>query len=335
MLGVGIVVYDGVTLLDVSGPAEVFDRAGGYRVELLSPDGGEVRGSNGLRLAGTRAMHEPFALDVLVVAGYEHLPHRELPTPLLEAVARFVPLAERVASVCTGAFVLAALGLLDGRRATTHWRQADELAQLHPRVRVEAYVLHIADGPVWTSAGITAGVDLALSMVEEDLGAERAREVARELVVFLHRSGGQAQFSTALRTPVTTHERLRAVMDLVQADPAAPHGVESMARTASVSSRQLTRLFQRELGTTPARWLEQVRLDHAKQLLLDGHSVTDSAQLSGFGSDETLRRAFWRHLHTTPSEYREHFATSSGRVPGHLEAVSGSGTDVGARPAQS
>ncbi|MFZ2259827.1 MAG: helix-turn-helix domain-containing protein, partial [Luteococcus japonicus] len=183
--------------------------------------------------------------------------------------------------------------------------------------------------------GITAGVDLALSMVEEDLGAERAREVARELVVFLHRSGGQAQFSTALRTPVTTHERLRAVMDLVQADPAAPHGVESMARTASVSSRQRTRLFQRELGTTPARWLEQVRLDHAKQLLLDGHSVTDSAQLSGFGSDETLRRAFWRHLHTTPSEYREHFATSSGRVPGPLEAVSGSGTDVGARPAQS
>lgn len=310
MLRVGIVVYDGVTLLDVSGPAEVFDRAGGYRVELLSPDGGEVTASNGLRLAGTRVMDDPFTLDVLVVAGYEHLPHHELPAPLLEAVARFVPLAGRVASVCTGAFVLAALGLLDGRRATTHWRQADELAQLHPRVRVEADVLHIADGPVWTSAGITAGVDLALSMVEADLGADRAREVARELVVFLHRSGGQAQFSTSLRTPVTTHAPLRAVMEQVQADPAAPLDVEQMAAAASLSSRQLTRLFRQELDTTPARWLEQVRLDHAKQLLLEGRSVTESARLSGFGSDETLRRVFWRLLHTTPSEYREHFRTA-------------------------
>lgn len=286
MFCVGIVIFDGFTMLDATGPAEVFDRAGGYRVTLLSPDGGQVRASNGLQLTGSKAMTEAFDLDTLMVSGHEYLPHHDLPPRLLESVARFVPRARRVASVRTGAFVLAALGLLDGRRATTHWRQADELAQLHPRVRVEADVLRIADGPVWTSAGITAGVDLALSMVEEDLGAERAREVARELVVFLHRSGGQAQFSTALRTPVTTHERLRAVMDLVQADPAAPHGVESKARTASVSSRQLTRLFQRELGTTP-------------------------------------------------SEYREHFATSSGRVPGPLEAVSGSGTDVGARPAQS
>ncbi|WP_316525587.1 GlxA family transcriptional regulator [Kitasatospora brasiliensis] len=202
--------------------------------------------------------------------------------------------ARRVASVCSGAFVLAALGQLDGHRATTHWRHAPALARRHPLVRVEPDALHIQDGRYHTSAGISAGIDLALALVEQDYGAEAARAIARELVVFMQRPGGQSQFSTALATPPARSEVLRALTDAVLADPAADHALPTMAASAAVSTRHLTRLFQAELHTTPARWVERVRLDRARQLLLDGHSVTAAARHSGLGSDETLRHAFAR-----------------------------------------
>jgi transcriptional regulator GlxA family with amidase domain len=250
------------------------------------------------------------AFDTVVVAGGDRLAEQPIEQDLPAAVRALAAGAPRVASVCTGAFVLAEAGLLDGRRATTHWRRAADLARRFPRVRVEPDAIHVRDGRYVTSAGISAGIDLALALVEDDHGAGVAREVARELVVFLQRPGGQSQFSTALATPPARGDLLRTLVAAVLADPAADHSLPAMAAAAAVSPRHLARLFRAELGTTPARWVERVRLDRAQQLLLDGHSVTSAAELSGLGSDETLRRAFARHLGTTPTHYRRRFATT-------------------------
>lgn len=212
--------------------------------------------------------------------------------------------------MCTGAFLLAELGLLDGRRVTTHWRNARDMARRYPRIRVETDVLHVHDGRFVTSAGITAGIDLALSLVEEDLGADTARRIAREMVVFMHRPGGQSQFASPPNAPLVDNPILREVLARVQADPAGAHTVTTMASDAAVSTRHLGRLFREELGATPSRWLEQFRMSTAQQLILDGQTVTAAAGGAGFGSDESLRRAFDRHLHITPSEYRARFSST-------------------------
>ncbi len=318
---VGFVVFDGVTLLDVSGPAEVLHQANRlghpYDPVLISPRGGEVATSTGMPLSGTVTAAEAGRVDTLLVAGGDRLTGLPGDVGLLETTRTVATGATRIASVCTGAFVLAQLGLLDGRRATTHWRHADVLARRHPLVRVEPDAIHVRDGRFITSAGISAGIDLTLALVEDDHGADAARRIARELVVFLQRPGGQSQFTTATAPP-PRHDLLRALIDSVQADPAADHGLPAMARAAAVSPRHLTRLFHTELGTTPARWVERVRLDRAQRLLLDGHSVTSAARHSGLGSDETLRRVFVRHLGITPTAYRQRFATTgtaAGGVP--------------------
>jgi transcriptional regulator GlxA family with amidase domain len=316
---VGIVVFDGVTMLDVSGPSDVLHQAGRvaepYELVLVSPRGGQVGTSNGLALTGALTPPESGALDTVVIAGGDRLAEEPLAQELLDTVSEVATGAARVASVCTGAFVLAELGMLDDRRATTHWRHAELMARRYPRVRIEPDAIHIRDGRYLTSAGISAGIDLTLALVEEDHGADAARAVARELVVFMQRPGGQSQFSTALETPPPHTDLLRDLIADVLADPAADHTLPTMAARAAVSSRHLTRLFNSELNTTPARWLEHVRLDRARQLLLSGHSVTSAARASGLGSDETLRRVFAKHLGTTPSEYRTRFATT-GRVSG-------------------
>ncbi|MFV8182938.1 MULTISPECIES: DJ-1/PfpI family protein [unclassified Streptomyces] len=313
---VAFLTFDGVTLLDVSGPLEVLDQARrlgcSYAPVLVSPAGGVITTSSGAALAQTVAADQVGRIDTLVVAGADVLAERPPGQALLAAAAQLAERARRVASVCSGAFVLAELGLLDGRRATTHWRHAETLARRYPRVRVEPDALHIHDGRYVTSAGISAGIDLALALVEDDHGADVAREAARELVVFMQRPGGQSQFSTALKTPPARSDLLGPIVAAVLADPAADHSLPTMAASAAVSTRHLARLFQAELHTTPARWVERVRLDRAQQLLLDGHSVTAAAQRSGLGSDETLRRAFARHLRTTPTEYRKRFATTTG-----------------------
>lgn len=206
--------------------------------------------------------------------------------------------------------MLAELGLLDGRRATTHWRHAAALAQRYPQVKVEPDVIHIQDGPFMTSAGISAGIDLALAIVENDLGAIAARTAAQEMVMFMRRPGGQTQFSAALQHPPAQSTPLRALVESVISDPSGPHTVTSMASIFGVSERHLNRLFKEELHTTPAKWLEKVRVDAARAFILEGHPITLSAQLSGFGSDETLRRAFARHLNTTPTSFRERFSST-------------------------
>ncbi|MFD9902917.1 GlxA family transcriptional regulator [Streptomyces sp. NPDC059063] len=311
---VAFLVFDGVTMLDVTGPAEVLHQAGRlglpYEVVLVSPRGGDVATSSGLVLAGASAAAGTGPFDTVVVAGGDRLVEQPVEGELLTAAGTLAARASRVASVCSGAFVLAALGLLDGRRVTTHWRHSKALAHRHPRVCVEPDALYIRDGRYVTSAGISAGIDLTLGLVEDDHGAGPARDIARELVVFMQRPGGQSQFSTALTTPPARNDLLRSLMATVVADPAGDHSLPAMAASAAISTRHLTRLFRSELNTTPARWVERVRLDHAQQLLLDGHSITSAAQRSGLGTDETLRRAFARHLGTTPSEYRRRFTTT-------------------------
>ncbi|MFI5690903.1 GlxA family transcriptional regulator [Kribbella sp. NPDC051586] len=310
---VAFVVYDGVTLLDVSGPLEVLHQANRdarrYETVLVSASGGQVTTASGVVLAGVLTAAEAGSVDTVVVAGADQLVDG-VPDELLQVTEAVAAQAGRVASVCSGAFVLAALGFLDGRQATTHWRHAAAMARKYPKVNVEPDALHITDGRYLTSAGISAGIDLALALVEFDYGAELARTTARELVVFLQRPGGQSQFSTALDTPPARSDPLRVVTEAVVADPAGDHALPNLAASAAVSPRHLTRLFRSEFHTTPGRWVERVRLDRAQQLLLDGHSITKAARLSGLGSDETLRRAFAKHLSTTPTEYLRRFRTT-------------------------
>lgn len=311
---IGFLVFDRMTMLDASGPAEVFHHADParkhYELVYISPAGGRVVSSSALELSRTVAAADAGPVDTLLVTGGACLVDGRLDTGLLESAESLAVDAQRVASVCTGAFVLAELGYLDGRRATTHWRHAHTLARRYPRVRVEPDVIHVRDGRYLTSAGISAGIDLALAVVEEDIGVDTARDTAREMVMFMQRPGGQTQFSTAPRTPPARKRLLRSLMEAVLAEPAAEHTVASMASVAGVSERHLNRVFQAEIGTPPARWLEQVRVDVARSLVLEGHGLTQVARLCGFGSDETLRRAFARHLGTTPSNYRERFGTT-------------------------
>ncbi|MEU2617838.1 helix-turn-helix domain-containing protein [Streptomyces sp. NPDC007157] len=324
---VGFVVFDGVTMLDVSGPSEVLHQAGRladpYELVLVSPAGGTVTTSAGPALTGTVPAADAGPLDTLLIAGGDRLAERPIEEELLATARELTGRSRRIASVCTGAFVLGELGLLDGRRATTHWRHAATFARRYPRVRVEPDAIHIRDGRYVTSAGISAGIDLALALVEDDHGAGVARDIARELVVFMQRPGGQSQFSTAITTPPARGDLLRTLVASVLADPTADHSLPSLAASAAVSARHLTRLFRAELGTTPARWVERVRLDRAQQLLLEGHSVTSAALHSGLGTDETLRRAFARHLGTTPTHYRSRFATTGGGQEADRRTTSG------------
>jgi transcriptional regulator GlxA family with amidase domain len=312
---VAVLVFDGVKLLDVAGPSEVFGEANAdgvrYTVTLCSPDGRDVTTSTGVRLAAHASAGEAGEVDTLMVPGSDGFPVAPPGPDILSALSELVPRARRVASVCTGAFVLAEAGLLDGRRAATHWRYADTLARRYPTVSVAADAIFVQDGRMFSSAGVSAGIDLSLALVEADHGADLARAVARSLVVFMQRPGGQSQFSVPARTPRPRSSPLRTVLDRVLADPAADHSMGALAAAAGTSVRQLTRLFRGELNTTPARYVELVRLEAAQALIDAGHTVTSAAARSGLGSDETLRRVFLRHLGVSPTAYRHRFATTS------------------------
>ncbi|GAA5144618.1 GlxA family transcriptional regulator [Pseudonocardia eucalypti] len=311
---VGVLLFPGVTLLDVAGPAEVFSEANrygaDYRVITCSTDGRPVRSSTGIQLAADAPVSDVADLDTVVLPGSEDLATLPIEPDLVRAAGQLARGAGRVASICTGAFLLAATGRLDGRRATTHWRHGTALARRHPRVTVELDAIFVADGPIATSAGVTAGIDLALAMVERDHGPELTRDVAKSLVVFLQRPGGQSQFSAPSRTPRPRSQPLRALLDAVAADPAGRHSVPRLAAAAGMSPRHLTRLFRSELGVTPARYVERMRLEAAQLLLEAGHSVGSAAERSGFGSDESLRRAFVTHLGIPPAAYRRRFAST-------------------------
>ncbi|MFP3989628.1 DJ-1/PfpI family protein [Streptomyces sp. E11-3] len=320
---VTVFAFDGVRLMDVSAPLEVFTTAapGAYAVRVCTPDGRAARTSAGLRVEADLPAERVERTDILVVPGSTCLETAEQPV-LVNHVAQLAARSQRVMSVCTGAFVLAAAGLLHGRRATTHWEHAAELAHRHPDITVVPDAIHVADGRFFTSAGVTAGIDLCLAVVEADHGPQEARRVARDLVVFLQRPGGQSQFSAASRTPTTRHPVLRPILDRIAADPAADHSPRALARQGGLSARHMTRLFKEQIGSTPAAHVEVMRLEAARILLERGESVTAAARRSGLGSDETLRRVFARRLGTTPSAYVARFRTTGSDVSAGVGARS-------------
>jgi transcriptional regulator GlxA family with amidase domain len=312
------VVFDGVKLLDVSGPAEVFAEANmfgaDYRLAYVSVSGAPVLTSIGTRLDVEGAVNMQTPIDTLVVPGGDDLVGKPIPDGLVAAVKLLHPQVRRTVSICTGAFVLGSAGVLSGRRATTHWRHAQVFSRSYPDISVEPDALFVEDRGVFTSAGVSAGIDLALALVEQDHGSGLAREVARNLVLFMQRPGGQSQFSAPLKIKPVGSRPLREIIDRLSAHPAQDVSVESMGAMVGLSPRQVSRLFADELSTSPAKFVEQMRLEHAKTFLETGQSVTAAARAAGFGSAESMRRTFVARLHVSPSEYRARFSTTDARL---------------------
>lgn len=316
-----ILAYEGVQSLDVTGPLEVFataqrllaaqpqGQARGYEVTVRSRDGAPVRCSSGLGLVPDGELSsEPRAIDTLLIPGGDGRRRAVQDAELIEWIARASGRARRTVSVCTGAFLLARAGLLGGRRVTTHWAWAAELQAEYPDVRVDAEPIYIAEGDLWTSAGVTAGIDLALALVEQDHDRGLALKIARRLVMFLRRPGGQAQFSATLVAQQPAREPLREIQRELVEDVGGDHRVEAMAQRAHMSPRHFARAFRAETGLTPARYVERVRLEAARRRLEESEeAVGGIAAACGFGTAETMRRAFLRSLGVAPAEYRRRF----------------------------
>ncbi|AKJ09404.1 AraC family transcriptional regulator [Streptomyces incarnatus] len=311
------VLFDGVQSLDVTGPLEVFAGAekhtpGAYRVRTASLDGGPVCTSSGLTLVPDQALTAAADPHTLLVPGGEGTRHAD--PELVDWLRERGPRVPRLVSVCTGAVLLAAAGLLDGRRATTHWAYCDKLARDHPAVAVDPEPIYVRDGHVATSAGVTSGIDLALALVEEDLDRDVALAVARHLVVFLRRPGNQAQFSAQLAAQTARRDPLREVQRWITEHPAGDLTVDALAARARLSPRHFARAFREETGMTPGRYVDRVRLEHARRLLEDTtDNIEEVARASGYGTPEAMRRAFTRTLGTAPAEYRRRFHPATAR----------------------
>jgi transcriptional regulator GlxA family with amidase domain len=317
---VAILAYAGVQSLDVTGPLEVFAGAQrlieasgrqdrGYDVRVLSADGAPLVTSSGLTIVPHGCLRDAVAkIDTLIVAGgYGHLDASQ-DQAIIDWIVSVAQSARRTTSVCTGAFLLARAGLLDGRRATTHWSAADELRRTHPNVLVDPEPIFVRDGRIWTSAGVTAGMDLALALVEEDLDRDAALAIARHLVLFLRRPGNQSQFSATLVAQQPERAPLRELQRTLLEDVAADHSVEAMAARVHMSPRHFARVFRAQTGVTPARYVEQVRLEAARRHLEDSaQPLAGVAAACGLGSAETMRRVFLRTLAVGPAEYRRRF----------------------------
>ena len=311
---ISFVIFDGFELLDLAGPFEVFQQAnrlsGGYSCEVISRSPGLVRSDSSLQVYAGYGVEDrdPCGIDTLVVAGGSGVDAARDDSPLVEWVGLAGAAARRVTSVCSGVFLLAAAGLVSGRRVTSHWGRAAQLAREHPELVVDCDPIFIKDGHVWTSAGVTAGMDLALALIDDDLGRDVALEVARELVLFLRRPGSQSQYSVPLWSPQPSTDSIRAVVSAVQADPGARHTIGDLAGHARMSPRQLQRRFTTEIGTSPGAYVERIRVEAARRALAESADPLDSiARRCGFGTGETLRRVFHKHLGASPSEYRNRF----------------------------
>ncbi|WBM79298.1 GlxA family transcriptional regulator [Cryobacterium breve] len=304
-----IVGFPSVQILDVTGPLEVFSTASRflpiarYATELVSTDGGPVLSTSGLEFATEPIDAVVGPIDTLVVAGGRDMEEAAGDPRLVDSIRRLALDSRRVASVCSGAFLLAAAGLLDGRRATTHWAECEVLERAYPEVTVDPNAIYVQDGNVWTSAGVTAGIDLALALVADDHGRKAAATVARRLVVYLRRSGGQAQFSALLAAQSATDEPIRDVLAWLPDNLTADLSISGMAARAHLSERQFSRVFKSEVGITPAEHVEAVRMETACSLLETTMlTVEEIARACGFGTPETMNRAFRRRLDTTPHQ---------------------------------
>lgn len=304
----------GVQLLDVAGPLDVFAEANvqsgrtAYQMSVIGVARETIVSSSGVRLIPDQSLEDAKAsFDTLLIAGAPRLIPERLPRDVLDWIRAQVPQSRRFGSVCSGALVLAATGLIAGRRVTTHWAMAEEMARLFPDVELEIDALHVRDGPVRTAAGVTAGLDLSLALVEEDLGRDVAKKVASQLVMFFKRPGGQLQFSRNRGTSPSGYGVLQEIQRWVIANPAAEATTQALAERAGLSGRHFARLFKHEMGMTPAAWVEKVRIDHARQILEAGDRPKQAASRCGFADIDTFRRAFQRQVGVTPAEYRRRY----------------------------
>ncbi|GAB2923687.1 GlxA family transcriptional regulator [Paraburkholderia jirisanensis] len=318
---IALVAIQGVQLLDVSGPLDVFAEANiqsgveAYRLQVVGVTRGAIRASSGARLLPDLAIEDDRRvtalprLHTMLVAGAPHAGEAPAEPMLLDWLRRMAPRTRRYGSVCRGAFLLAEAGLLNGRRVTTHWAVADRLGSSFPAVTVDADAILVRDGKVRTAAGVTTGLDLALALVEEDLGRDVALKVASQLVMYFKRPGGQGQFSRRAVPAATNRSALQELQRWVAAHPAQQHDVPSLALRMGVSARHLTRLFREEVGVTPASWVEAARVTVARELLENGDLAPKQvAAECGFSSVDTLRRAFMRVMGVTPADYRKRHA---------------------------
>ncbi len=311
--------YPGVQPLDIVGPHEVFvganatlehfgRRSDRYEVIVASMERGPITGESGLMLVAPHSLGQCEVPDTLLVAGGDGVFAAAADGATVAEIGRLALGAGRVGSVCSGTFLLAATGVLEGRRVTTHWRRAARLATEHPTLRVDADAIYVQDGNVWTSAGVTAGIDLALALVEADHGAEIAQTIARHLVMFLRRPGGQSQFAAPVWDPPTEIAAVRDAKDLVNANPAADLRVGALAASINMSERHFTRVFAADVGEPPAKYVERVRVEAARRYLEErGATVASVATRCGFGTPETMRRAFLRRVGVAPDDYRRRF----------------------------
>ena len=320
MKKIAIVVFDDAQVLDVAGPMEMFrgatlavrerraQTAAAYQTHVVAREAGPVKTSCGLTILATDSFARgPREVDTLIVAGGV-MDAALGDEALLEYVRATARAARRVVATGTGTFVLASAGLLDGRRATTHWRACKSLADLFPKVKVVADQVFVRDGPYLTSAGASAALDQSLALVQEDFGKDIAMSVAHRKVMFLRRTGGESQVSTHLAAQMIGHEGLARLADWILANTSRDITAEMLAEQSAMSARTLSRLFAKELGMTPAGFIERARLEVARRLLEESDMRIDMiARKSGFGSEERLRRTFVRVLDMTPREYHERF----------------------------
>ena len=313
MRRVVIVAFPGVQTLDVTGPAEVFRGASlvkppGYEVTVAAMEAGPLATSTVSFVPDAPLDRVRGPIDTLLVAGGTGTRRAEEDAELVDLIAQAAMRSRRVASVCTGAFLLARAGVLDGRRATTHWLFGELLAERFPEVKVDTDPIFIADGPTWTSAGITASLDLMLALVVEDLGPDTARMIARALVVFLYRTGNQAQFSAQLSAQTADRAPLRELQAWIPDHLDEDLSVPALARRACMSDRNFARAFRRETGRTPGAYVEEARVESSRIALETGDLPVEAvAKQAGFGTVETMRRAFRRQVGVSPNEYRTRF----------------------------
>ncbi|MXV44934.1 helix-turn-helix domain-containing protein [Saccharibacter sp. 17.LH.SD] len=313
---IGILALPYVQLLDIAGPMDVFTEANTqakrilYELHVISTSSAPLHSSSGLIFHPTTTISSPLDVpfDTLLIAGAPHLNPKHLSPDLLKWVGQHAPRCRRFGSICTGALVLAAAGLLTQRRVTTHWAVAEQLSQQFPSIQVEADSLFICDGPVCTAAGVTAGLDLAIALVDHDFGRDLARKVSNQLVMFFRRPGGQLQFSHRGIANPMGRSILRTVQRRVLSKPHLPSDTRALAELAGLSPRHFARLFHKEIGLSPALWVERVRMDTACRTLEEGLPPKQVAAMVGFKDVDTFRRAFQRQFKTTPAEYRRRHA---------------------------
>ena len=301
-----------VQIIDLTAPYEVFARCGGYRVELVAPRRGIVTSSCGLELRGAIDYRTIRGLvDTVLVPGGDGAEQLLCDEAFLEWLRKIGGRARRIGSICTGTFLLAAAGLLEDRRAVTHWDWCGRLAQQFPKVRVEQDPIYIKEGNVYTSAGVTAGIDLALAMVEEDHGHHKALKIARDLVVFMQRPGGQSQFSSLLAAEASSRRPIEDLQGWIVEHLHNDLGVDALSKQCGMSPRHFARVFAAEKGVTPARFVDQIRVEAARALLeATTYGPKEVARRAGFGSADSMRRSFIRVLGVAPGEYARRFRSA-------------------------